>query len=329
MRIFNIVIIILGSLFFISCSVKEIREKQATMVDEKKGIVFIRSLRNLEDFGVKPSIFKRLWRAIVGGEEESPLSFPMDIAIADGVFAIADPGVNGVHIIDSRKNRYIKIKKACGKELLSPVSIDFLSDGSLLFSDSGIKLICVVNMVTCEETLIKKDFAQPVGVAHDEDDNIYVIDSHLHRLFIFNKNGEEIHSIWGRGSCDSCFNFPTYLDYRDGKIFVMDTLSYSVKIFAKNGEFLSKFGKAGDGTGDFGKPKGIAVDKTGNIHVADSLFDVVQIFDPSGNFLTWYGGPGEGDGLLLNPVGIFVTNNEIFIANSFNSRIEVFGYEME
>jgi hypothetical protein len=45
---------------------------------------------------------------------------------------------------------------------------------------------------------------------------------------------------------------------------------------APNGEFLGSFGEPGDGSGAFGRPKGIAVDRQGRIFVSDAHADVVE-----------------------------------------------------
>ena len=109
--------------------------------------------------------------------------------------------------------------------------------------------------------------------------------------------------------------------------------------------------KAGINTGLGGEmngPTGVAVDSAGNVYVADYLQQRIQKFDAAGNFLrTWgkdviAGGPtgfevctvaadckagAEGGlgGEFSNPYGVAVdANDDIYVADSSNNRIQVF-----
>ncbi len=313
-------------LLLIASCTREVRVEKRER--REKGIIYLKTISTLDDFGIKPSLFKRIWLVLTGGEEEGLFHFPMDIAFYENkLVAVADSGVSGIHLIDLKRGRYKLIENACGVKLISPVSCSFINEVFLAITDPGNKLLCFINLMGQSDVKPEIELLHPVGVTVDSTGDILVLDSHLHLLFKLSGDGKEVWHKGGRGEKDENLNFPTYLAYQNGKIFVVDTLSYAVKIFDDNGEFLSRFGQAGDGTGDFGKPKGIAVDKNGNIHVVDSLFDVVQVFDLSGNFLTWYGGPGEKEGNLLHPTGIKIIDNNIYVVNSLNARIEVYRYE--
>ncbi len=313
-------------LFYITSCTKELRVEKRR--DSERGIIYVRTISTLDDFGIKPSLFRRIWRFITGAQDNKLFSFPMDIAFyKDKLIAVADSGIGGIHLINLKRGKYKLIGNACGVKLISPVSCYFINEVFLSITDPGNKLLCFVNLKGQSDLKPETEFLNPVGLTVDSAGNILVLDSHLNLLFKLSGDGKEIWRRGGRGKKDENLNFPTYLAYKNGKIFVVDTLSYAVKIFDDNGKFLSKFGQAGDGTGDFGKIKGIAVDKNGNIHVVDSLFDVVQVFDLSGNFLTWYGGPGEKEGNLLHPSGIRIIDNDIYVVNSLNARIEVYRYE--
>ena len=78
-----------------------------------------------------------------------------------------------------------------------------------------------------------------------------------------------------------------------------DSLNFRVQVFSPDGALLQSFGRAGDGVGDFGAAKGVAVDSDGHIYVVDSLFDVVQIFDESGRFLLSFGATGARRGRIV------------------------------
>ena len=83
----------------------------------------------------------------------------------------------------------------------------------------------------------------------------------------------------------------------------------------------------GDGSGNFSKPKGVAVDSEGNIYITDAHFDIVQIFDKNGKLLLWFGSSGSGKGDFFIPAGIFIDSKDrIYIADSYNKRIQIFQY---
>jgi streptogramin lyase len=73
------------------------------------------------------------------------------------------------------------------------------------------------------------------------------------------------------------------------------SLAGAAPAFAAFG-YLSTFGKAGSGDGEFGGPAGLDVDSTGNVYVTDPGNQRVQMFDAQGTFLTRWGTPGSGPG---------------------------------
>ena len=89
----------------------------------------------------------------------------------------------------------------------------------------------------------------------------------------------------------------------------------------KRGHFISTFGKHGNGSGDFSKPRGIAVDSDGNVYVADALFDAVQIFDKDGRLLLAFGKTGRRNGQMILPAGLFIDEQDkIYVADSYNNK---------
>jgi sugar lactone lactonase YvrE len=98
-------------------------------------------------------------------------------------------------------------------------------------------------------------------------------------------------------------------------------------MFDADGRRLGAFGHAGDGTGDFAKAKGIALDSEGHIYVVDSLFDVVQVFDREGRLLLVFGGSGRDAPSLWLPTGICIDEKDrIYVSDSSNSRVQVYQY---
>ena len=58
-------------------------------------------------------------------------------------------------------------------------------------------------------------------------------------------------------------------------------LIFLIQKFDSNGKFITKWGSAGDGDGQFDNPDGIAVNpSSGNMYVADPYNNRMQVFAP-------------------------------------------------
>src|ERR1035437_3838175 len=115
---------------------------------------------------------------------------------------------------------------------------------------------------------------------------------------------------------------------KDGNVYVTDTLNNRVEIFDADGNFISLFGKHGDGPGYFARPKCIAVDGDGHIWVADEMADRLQVFNREGQLLT-YVGTGHGDlpGQFKALVGVAVDKqNRVFTTEQYPGRLQMFRY---
>jgi DNA-binding beta-propeller fold protein YncE len=100
-----------------------------------------------------------------------------------------------------------------------------------------------------------------------------------------------------------------------------------VEIFDADGNFISTFGKAGDGPGYFARPKGIAVDSDGHVWVADTVQDRVQVFDPDGHLLIYLGGHGMLPGQFNAVQGLTIDKkNRVFTSEQYPGRVQAFRY---
>jgi DNA-binding beta-propeller fold protein YncE len=66
-----------------------------------------------------------------------------------------------------------------------------------------------------------------------------------------------------------------------GHVFVTDTGNKRVVVFDANGNYITQFGSAGVGDGQFDEPVGLAVDADGTVYVADTWNMRVQVFIPN------------------------------------------------
>ena len=185
-------------------------------------------------------------------------------------------------------------------------------------------------------------FRFPMSIALDKDVNVYVSDEYLHRITIFNKDGNYV-SHWGTsGSGDGELNGPCGLAIRDDVLYVVDSRNHRVQKFTLDGKYLWQFGSFGDGQGQLNTPWGITLDKDGNVFVADWRNDRIQSFTADGQWLASFGQPGTGGdasiarlnggirviprpvGLFNRPTGVAVDKDgDIFVADWLNNRVQV------
>jgi len=286
----------------------------------------IRFVRSLDPAAVRgrPSWLARVWHAVVGGSETPRMAQPYGVAVAPGgKVYVADTAEGVLHVFDLRKSAHSTI----------PVQAESLigvayAGGRLFVTDSvSGRVLCLDQKGHVLWKLGPKEgFDRPTGLVA-AGDRLYVVDTLASRVVVVNSAGHVVRTFGRRGSGPGEFNFPTNIARGgDGRLYVTDTMNFRVQIFDAEGRFLKAFGRLGDGSGDFDKPKGIAVDRDGHIYVVEGFHDVVQIFDPDGRLLLVVGGSGTGDGQFWLPTGIAIADDEVYVTDSANQRLEVFRY---
>jgi DNA-binding beta-propeller fold protein YncE len=107
----------------------------------------------------------------------------------------------------------------------------------------------------------------------------------------------------GAGAQSDVFNRPTDVAWDSaGNIFVADGIGNArVAKFNNKGVFIKSWGSKGNGPGQFGAARAIAVDAQGNVYVADSTNKRIQVFDNNGTFKTQYTNVGTPTALCITP----------------------------
>lgn len=169
----------------------------------------------------------------------------------------------------------------------------------------------------------KQELVSPIGVALDTRGMLYVSDSSLRRIFVYDRKGKSVRKI---GS-DALLQRPTgiAIDPSSGRLYVVDTLAHAIKVFSLDGSFLFSMGKRGKGEGAFNYPTAITLDKDGNLYINDSMNFRVQIFKPDGTFSGLFGKHGDGTGEFSNPKGVALdSEGHIYVTDAIFDRVQVF-----
>jgi hypothetical protein len=120
-----------------------------------------------------------------------------------------------------------------------------------------------------------------------------------------------------------------------GDVYVVDIGNARVQRFDADGDFLSQFGSAGSGDGQFGvdpggtqldQIAGIAVAPDGSVYVADPINSRVQRFEPDGDYVSQFGSFGSGNGQFSRPTGVAVdpADGDVLVADRDNHRVQRF-----
>lgn len=110
-------------------------------------------------------------------------------------------------------------------------------------------------------------------------------------------------------------------------LFILPMLNFSIMPVhaAETYSFLSKWGSAGSGDGQFQDPHGVAVDGSGNVYVADTQNHRVQKFTSDGVFVTKWGNVGSGDGQFSWHYGVAVDGSgSVYVLDTNNQRVQKF-----
>ena len=183
-------------------------------------------------------------------------------------------------------------------------------------------------------------------VATDSSGNIWVVDGQASHVLQFDSSGnfiKELGKAWNWGSGNDRFGSPNSIAFdSQGNIYISDgddwwrgdNGNHRIQVFNPDGTYIATLGttgSAGTGNNQFHGPAHIAI-YGDYLYVADRGNHRVQIYQIT--FLPFTltylvtlgetGVSGNDNGHFDNPCGVAVDNNYIYIADTFNHRIQVF-----
>ena len=171
-------------------------------------------------------------------------------------------------------------------------------------------------------------FKAIVGLAMDDSDRLFVTDSMIKRVWVFNSE-HKMEASFGSDRLERPSGIA--IDTKNRLVYVADVVKNCVVVFdADTFKFVRTIGgppkKAADeDPGTFARPTNVAVDKKGNLYVADTLNGRIQIFDADGNYLSMFGHQGDGPDDLARPKGLAVDRDgHIWVADADQNRVKVF-----
>jgi len=192
-----------------------------------------------------------------------------------------------------------------GRGFQLPISMAIRSDGVIFVASRGrpstSKLPTGIQMVTRDHEFLGQignhgselgNMIWPTCITLDSNENLYLADEYLHRITIFDREGNPV-SKWGeKGADEGQFKQPSGLLVKGDVIYVVDSGNHRIQKYTLQGEFISQWGSPGDQDGEFNLPWGICQDSEGQLYVADWRNDRIQKFSADGEHIMTIGGHG-------------------------------------
>ena len=153
-------------------------------------------------------------------------------------------------------------------QLSSPKGISVCKrTGCVYVCDSANKRIVILSNNLCYQTVIQcQSFPDDIKMSEHEVFILECADPCISIYSIYYHQLVKRIIPYGQGKLVlESFNF--FLDHEEN-ILITDCKSHNVLVFSRNGSLIHKFGKLGDGPGDFIFPRGITMDREGRIIVA-------------------------------------------------------------
>jgi len=284
---------------------------------------------------------------LAGGQSDeekfNPKSFPFQLIGPYGIafdskenVYVADQKVGAIFIFNPQTHETQLIRNGFEAHFawINGLAVD--DDDRLFVSDGKLHHVLIFNPKHEVEGQITEGLQDPVGLAIDTENRfLYVVDTQQDQVLVYDADTFKLLRRIGTGgknhylTSTGDFAAPQGIALdKDGNVYVTDTLNNRVEIFDADGNFISWFGKHGDGPGYFARPKGIAVDSDGHVWVADEMEDRLQVFDRDGQLLTYIGYqhgnlPGQFEAL----VGVAIDKqNRVFTAEQYPGRLQEFRY---
>lgn len=204
-----------------------------------------------------------------------------------------------------------------------PEGLVFLDDGRIVVCDTHYHRVVwfssngeVVRMIGREGSG-PREFIYPVGIAKDDQENLYICEYGGHdRVQKLTREGEFIGEFGGFGTGPGEFQRPSGLAWRAGELFVADAINNRILVFSDTGEYRRIFAPA------------VALDLPYDIAFARHFYVIeygagrITRLTAEGALAGRFGKTGGGEGEFATPWGLDVDRaGTIFVADTKNRRI--------
>ena len=215
-------------------------------------------------------------------------------------------------------------------EFIYPRAIDLAGDGTIYVVDKTgrIQRLSRKGRPLGVFRMPQVEAGKPTGISFGPDGNLYVADTHYHRVVVFSPAGKIVRQFGSFGTGSGQFVYPTDVAFApDGRLFVSEYGGNDrISVFTARGEFLSSFGSLGGGAGELSRPAALCVDRSaGVLYVADACNHRIARYNLEGRLLGYMGSAGQGRGQLRYPYDLaLLADGRLLVCEYGNNRIQLF-----
>ncbi len=170
---------------------------------------------------------------------------------------------------------------------------------------------------------------KPLGLDVDRAGTLYVADTTLKAVMVYDRDGKFLRKIGDKGVFDRISSVT--VDPRGDRLYAVDiggidSEKHRVRVFdAHSGKHLFDIGKRGKGPGEFNLPRDLAVGRDGQLYVVDGGNFRVQVFDASGRYLQTFGGVGKQLGNFARPKEIATdAEGNVYVVDTAFGNFQIF-----
>jgi DNA-binding beta-propeller fold protein YncE/ABC-type Fe3+ transport system permease subunit len=171
----------------------------------------------------------------------------------------------------------------------------------------------------------KWEQGKPVGITVGPDGDIYIPDTHYHRVMVYSPTGE-LKRQWGsRGTGNGQFIYPTDIAFdASGHVFVAEYGDNDrIQVFDTAGNYLYQFGRFGENPGELSRPQSMVIDGE-TLYVTDACNHRISVFKTDGTFLRTMGQTGSELGQFRFPYGLDQDSAGHLVVCEFgNNRVQL------
>lgn len=164
---------------------------------------------------------------------------------------------------------------------------------------------------------------RPFGVAVDSKGNIFVTDTNLKYVVVFDVVKKKIRRIGDNG----IYKLHTPIDIvilENDNVLVSDSFLKKIFLYDNEGNLLRTYGTEKQ----FISPTGLAYEPNlKRIYIADTNKHTIIVLDMNGNTLFTIGERGGDPGKFNFPTDITLSDDKLYVVDTFNGRVQIFDLE--
>ncbi len=259
---------------------------------------------------------------VIVGRDRETLKRPVSVGIGHGVMYIADGDLNAIFRYDLERRRMEQVWNS-GDFIAEDAGDIFVApDQSFFVADtSGRRVLHVTRTGTILQSYEDgPNITRPVAVHVDAAKReVLVADEVYSHVVSFDQNKRvPQYGIGGRGEGEGKFRIITDMLVTDDAFYIGDRVELRVQKLDREGRFIEEIG-----AGEIMFPTALARDAYGRLYVADKMDSKIKVFDGN-KLIAVVGKNGYDRGEFRFISDMKVHDNELFVVDSLNGRIQVF-----